>query len=106
LKITAATLQQHERRIYLDVDAGAQTRLLYGDEKLEAPIYDYRTLFQKEPTAKALTLGSESFNDMFTGRLDERPWSERYPALLWAAIIFAVLLLGAVAVRSIKSASA
>jgi hypothetical protein len=106
LKIAGAQPQQYERRIYFDVDADTQIQLLYGDEKLGPPTYDYRKLFQKEAIPGPLELGSETLNAAFTGRPDERPWSERYPALLWAAILGAVLLLGAIAVRSIKSANA
>jgi hypothetical protein len=105
LKITATTLQQYERRIYFDVDAGVRMQLLYGDEKLAAPVYDYRQLFQKEATAKPLSFDAETLNAMFTGRPDQRPWSERHPGILWVAIICAVLVLGGVAVRSLKSAS-
>src|SRR6266404_8094501 len=51
LKITGARLQQYERRIYFDADSGSQPRLYYGDAKLEAPVYDYAKLFQKEANA-------------------------------------------------------
>ena len=104
LKITGAQLQQYERRIYFDSDAGTSLRLYYGDDKLGSPVYDYRNLFQKDPNSSPLQLEPEVLNAAYTGRPDERPWSERYPAVLWAAIIAAVAILGAVAVRSIKSA--
>jgi hypothetical protein len=51
LKITAAHLEQYERRIYFDSDSGANLELYYGDEKLGAPIYDYAKLFQKDASA-------------------------------------------------------
>jgi len=105
LRISGTQLQQYQRRIYFDSEAGVKPQLYYGDEKLQAPVYDYRKLFQKDPNAAQLGLDVERLNDAYTGRPDERPWSERYPAVLWAAIIGAVLLLGAIAVRSIKSAT-
>jgi len=105
LKITRARLQQYERRIYFDSDAGASIALYYGDDKLNAPVYDYAKLFQSDAIAAQLQLGAEQANSAYTGRPDERPWSERHPALLWAAILAAVAILGGIAVRSIKSAA-
>ncbi len=103
LRITSAHLLQIERRIYFDSDAGLQPWIYYGDEKLGRPEYDYAKLFQKEKTAVPIALGPEELNAAYTGRPDSRPWSERHPAILWIAIIAAVLILGAVAVRSLKT---
>ena len=105
LKIADVRLQQYERRIYFETEAGMAVRLYYGDEKLSAPIYDYRNLFQRDANAIPLTLGAEVLNAAYTKRPDERPWSERHPAVLWAAIIAAVLFLGGLAYRSLKSAT-
>jgi len=105
LKITRARLQQYERRIYFDSDAGASLALYYGDDKLNAPVYDYAKLFQSDASAAQLQLGAEQANAVYTGRPDDRRWSERHPALLWAAILAAVAILGGIAMRSIKSAA-
>jgi hypothetical protein len=105
LKITRARLQQYERRIYFDCDPGASLEFFYGDQKLSAPVYDYAKLFQSEVSAGQLQLGAEEANVGYTGRPDDRPWSERHPALLWTAILAAVALLGGIAVRSIKTAA-
>jgi hypothetical protein len=102
LKITGARLQQYERRIYFDAHAGIQPKLYYGDAQLDAPVYDYAKLFQKNTNADQKQLGAEEVNAAFTGRPDDRPWSERHPAVLWLAIIAAVLILGGVALRSMK----
>jgi hypothetical protein len=106
LQITGARLQQYERRVYFDSDPGANLKLYYGDEKLEVPVYDYAKLFQKEVSADQVHLGAEEVNAAFTGRPDDRPWSERHPALLWVAIIAAVLILGGIALRSMKTTAA
>ena len=103
LRITGAHLLQIERRIYFDSDAALQPWIYYGDEKLGRPEYDYAKLFQKEKTAVPVALGAEEANAAYTGRPDRRPWSERHPAILWIAIIAAVLILGGVAVRSLKT---
>ncbi|HKR96568.1 MAG TPA: hypothetical protein VJW55_14430 [Candidatus Angelobacter sp.] len=42
----------------------------------------------------------------YAERPDGRPWTERHPAVLWIAIIAAVAILGALALRSMKSAAA
>jgi len=106
LKINGARLEQHERRVYLDTPGTSRLTLYYGDEKLEEPVYDYAKLFQRHKGAAAARLGPESANAAYTGRPDERPWSDRHPAVLWIAIVAAVAVLGALALRSIKTASA
>jgi hypothetical protein len=104
LKITEGRLQQLERRIYFDAGAQASApTLYYGDEKLGGPEYDYAKLFQKDAKAAGAQLGPETWNTAYTGRPDERPWSEKHPAVLWAAIIAAVVVLGAIAIRSLKA---
>ena len=106
LKISGARLQQHERRVYFDGPASGALALYYGDEKLESPIYDYAKLFQREKNAAPVQVGTEAGNSAYMGRPDDRPWSERHPAVLWIAIVAAVLILGAVALRSMKTVAA
>lgn len=101
LKLGGAHLQQYERRIYFE-SALQLLHVYYGDEKLAAPIYDFAKLFQKDPNAIAVKLDPEVANRDFVGRPDERPWSERHPAVLWAAILVAVLILGTIALRSMR----
>jgi hypothetical protein len=105
LKINGARLEQYEHRIYFDSDSGVQPWIYYGDEKLAAPEYDYAKLFQKDARAEQASLGAEELNSVYTGRPDNRPWSERHPAVLWAAIVAAVLILGGIAMRSLKTAA-
>ncbi len=105
LKINGVKLEQRERRIYFDADANAHLTLYYGDALLDAPVYDYSKLFQRSATADEAQLGPEQTNPDFKGRPDNRPWSEQHPAALWVAILAAVLVLGAVALRSLKSAT-
>jgi hypothetical protein len=105
LKLTTAKLQQLERRIYFDAPASGQLTLYYSDEKLEPPVYDYAKLFLLAQDAAPAQIGGEAANTAYTGRPDERPWTERHPAVLWIAIVAAVLVLGAIALRSMKSAA-
>ena len=106
LKLTSASLQQIERRLYFDSPEQGQITLYYGDEKLERPEYDYAKLFLNSKDASAAQLGIEVSNAAYTGRPDDRPWSERHPAVLWTAIVAAVLLLGALALRSMRAVTA
>jgi hypothetical protein len=106
LKVNSAGLQQIERRLYFDAPEQARLTLYYGDEKLERPEYDYAKLFLNSTDAHAAQLGPETNNAAYTGRPDDRPWSDRHPAILWIAIIAAVLLLGFLALRSMRSVAA
>jgi Protein of unknown function (DUF3999) len=103
LRLSGASLQQLERHLYFDAPAGGQLTLYYGDEKLEQPVYDYAKLFQRDKAAAAAQLGPEASNAEYTGRPDDRPWSERHPVVLWIAILAAVAVLGGVALRSIRT---
>jgi hypothetical protein len=103
LKITGAHLQQWERRIYFDADAEARPWVYYGDEKLGAPEYDYAKLFQKDVHVDQVALDPETNNAAYTPRPDDRPWSDQHPAILWVAILAVVVILGAVALRSLQT---
>jgi hypothetical protein len=105
LKLTSARLQQLERRLYFDAPAAGPLTLYYGDEKLEPPVYDYAKLFVQDKSAAAAQPGTETSNPAYTGRPDDRPWSERHPVVLWIAILAAVVTLGGVALRSIRGAA-
>ncbi len=94
-----------ERRLYFDPNGKFTLRLYYGDAKLESPAYDYAKFFQQSPDAAIAQLGSPEANLQFTGRPDDRPWSERHTGLLWAVMIAAVALLGALALRGMKGSA-
>ena len=40
-----------------------------------------------------------------TGRPDDRPWSERHKAVLWLAMLLAVIVLSALAIRGLEKVS-
>ncbi|HEV7519471.1 MAG TPA: DUF3999 family protein, partial [Candidatus Angelobacter sp.] len=85
LKLKSARLQQLERRLYFETSTSAPLTLYYGDEKLEPPVYDYAKLFLLAKDAAPALPGAEQGNVAYTGRPDERPWTERHPAVLWIA---------------------
>ena len=95
--------QSVERRLYFEPQGKTSLTLYYGDEKLAAPVYDYAKLFHEDPTAAQAQLGNESANATYTPRPDERPWSEKHKAVLWAAMLLAVAVLGSLAFRGLKT---
>jgi hypothetical protein len=48
-------------------------------------------------------LGAGAHNAQYTGRPDDRPWSERHKGILWGAMILAVLALAVVALRGLRA---
>jgi len=97
--------QSLERRVYFEPQGRTKLKLYYGDQKLTAPEYDYAKFFREDPNASPARLSPETSNPEYTGRPDDRPWSERHPAVLWAAMVAAVVLLGWLALRGLRSES-
>ena len=105
LVISAVELLSLERRVYFDVQGKSQLKLYYGDDKLEAPVYDYAKFFKADPAAAKAELGPGAHNEAYAGRPDERPWSERHKAVMWLAMILAVIVLAVLAIRGLRSES-
>jgi hypothetical protein len=102
LGIGAVQLQSFQRRIYFDPGGRTALLLYFGDTKLEAPVYDYAKMFREADDAAPATFGAMMPNPAFAPRPDDRPWSERHPAVLWTAMVAAVLVLAGVAIRGLK----
>ena len=94
-----------ERRLYFDPKGRVALQMYYGDAKLEAPTYDYAKFFQQSADAGIAQLGPPQANPQFSGRPDERPWSERHSIVLWAAMLIAVAVLGGLALKGLKGSS-
>lgn len=103
LPVEQIQLLSFERRVYFDPHGKPGLRLYYGDPKLQAASYDYQKLFEESPDAALAQLGPARANARFTGRPDDRPWSERHAGLLWAAMLIAVVVLASLALRGLKS---
>jgi hypothetical protein len=93
--------QSLERRIYFDPAGKTAINLYYGDEKLPAPEYDYARFFHKEADAAQAVIAAETLNPSYTGRPDERPWSERHKWVLWGAMLLAVVMLALLALKGL-----
>lgn len=101
LPIRSIHLEMRERRLCFDA-AGSSYTLMYGDAALQPPQYDYRRLFREFPKASLGFLTEERQNPDFVARVDETPYTERHPELLWVALIAAVASLGIVAHRTTR----
>ncbi len=103
LQLTSVRPLALERRIYFDPAGSSSLRLYYGDAKLQAPTYDYAKFFQEDTSAAPAQLGPGMHNAEYAGRPDERPWSERHSAILWAAMFIAVAVLAWLAIRGLTA---
>jgi len=92
-----------ERRLYFDPQGKTSLKLYYGDEKLSSPVYDYARFFHLEVAPAEAKLAPGAHNPQYTGRPDDRPWSDRHMGILWAAMILAVIALAALAIRGLRS---
>jgi len=103
LAISSVQPQAFERRIYFEAGGASALRLYFGDEKLQTPVYDYAKVFHEDAAAARATLGGSVSNPTYTPRADDRPWSERHPAMLWTAMLLAVVVLAALAIRGLAA---
>jgi hypothetical protein len=92
-----------ERRVYFDSQGKTSLKLYYGDEKLSAPVYDYARFFHLETSATEAQLAAGAHNPQYTGRPDDRPWSDRHMSVLWGVMILAVIALALLAIRGLRS---
>lgn len=92
-----------ERRVYFDPAGKAALKLYYGDDKLSAPVYDYARFFHVDAAADQAQLGPVAHNPQYTGRPDERPFSDRHPGILWTVMIVVVLALMLLALRGLRT---
>jgi hypothetical protein len=106
LAISGVQLLSAERRVYFDPQGRSLLRLYYGDGKLGSPVYDYARFFKADPTAIQAELGPGAHNQAYSARPDDRPWSERHKAVLWMAMLLAVMVLAALAIRGLRAEGA
>jgi hypothetical protein len=100
LQMTIRTAYR-ERRLYFTPQHAGTLRLYFGDADLERPTYDYAHTQAPVANAKLANIGAVMSNPAYVSRPDQRPWTERHPAVLWIALGIAVLGLGAVALKSL-----
>jgi hypothetical protein len=102
LHVESVGLQMVERDLCFEADGNGHYTLYYGDRALAAPRYDYATLFALQADAASVVAGRETANAAYQPRPDERAFTERHPALLWVALVLVIVLLGGIALLSLK----
>jgi hypothetical protein len=77
--------------------------VLYGNSKATAPEYDFATLTTREQRDAAIvvTAGAESRNAAYQS---PEPWTERHAWVMWVALLAAVVVIGGLAIRSMRVA--
>ena len=93
------------RRIVFRQEPGRTYRLIYGYDKARATAYELARLVAPAEisTAVAGSLGEEAPMPGHPRPLPPPPWTERHPALLWTSLGIAVLILGWLAIRSMRA---
>jgi hypothetical protein len=102
LNVQSVQLQMLQRSLCFDAEANGSYLLAYGDAALSQPSYDYAAIFAPQANAAQVSAGPEQPNPAYQPRPDDRPFTERHPALLWVALAAVIALLGAIALRSAK----
>ena len=106
LEVRGARVVVPRERVLFEAQPERVYWLSYGDEKASAPSFDLqRTMSDPEAwaaQAKAGRLGQPQ--RISGGPAPTRPWTERYPALLWTGLVVVALLLGAVTWRALREA--
>ena len=106
LPVQSVRLQMLQRNLCFEAAGTGQYTLYYGDPALTAARYDYATLFTPQKDAAQATAGPEQRNPEYQPRPDQRPLTERYPALLWGALVVVIAVLAGIAFRSAKRTGA
>ena len=101
LALHAVRLEMRERKLCFDAP-GQPVTMYYGDEKVAAPVYDYSRLFVTTDAARTGNLDAERANPQYEAREEHRSITEKYPQILWVALLLVVGALGFVAFRSAK----
>jgi hypothetical protein len=102
LPIAAVRLEMRQRKLCFSAPTTEPVTLLYGDAGLAAPQYDYARLFSANAHTSAAQLGPEQLNPRYRLRPDTRPLTERYPDLLWIALLAVICILAVIALHSAR----
>jgi Protein of unknown function (DUF3999) len=92
------------RHIVFEQQPGKSYSLIYGQERAQFAQYDLgrRVNGTQERAAIPGKLGPEEVN---TGWVDPRPWTETHEIFLWGVLVIAVLVIGFTAIQSMRRAA-
>ncbi|HEY1985784.1 MAG TPA: DUF3999 family protein [Terracidiphilus sp.] len=102
INFSAVRLEMLQRELCFEASPASSYTLFYGDDALRVPRYDYAAWSSPQPAAPTAVLAPGQLNASWQPRPDQRPFTEKHPALLWLALVLVVLLLGVIALRSAK----
>jgi len=100
LPLAAVNLEMRQRKLCWQASGASSPVLYYGDKTLSAPVYDYARIFPVSGRQAEATIRAEEVNALFHQTHAKRPLTDRYPQLLWLALIGVVGTLGLIALRS------
>ncbi|MGH9665888.1 MAG: DUF3999 family protein [Bryobacteraceae bacterium] len=101
-------VEADERRVTFESAGGGAWWLYYGNPEAKAPEYDLAAVLPHDKTISAILLnaGDAQTNPDYRPPAPlERPWTERHPALLYATLALAIVLLGAATIRFLRGVS-
>ena len=96
-----AELYATPRHVVMLQAPGQQYRLIYGNARATAPQYDLARTISSGAAGKPVsaTTGDETEN---SGYANPAPWTEQHQSVLWGALGLAILVLGALAIRTMR----
>ncbi len=100
--IARALFETIERRVKFLPAAAGQYALYYGNADATAPSYDLGAILARRAQTAGIMLaaGAEQRNPAYRPpRVPQKPWSDRYPAVLYTVLGAAILAMGYVSVR-------
>ena len=104
LKLAAVRLEMRQRKLCFGVPAEAASQaalqLVYGAPGTPLPVYDIGRFFNPASATRVARLGPEARNLHYKPRVIERPFNERYPELLWIALLSTISLLGSLRIAA------
>jgi hypothetical protein len=107
LAIREVSVRVPVERVAFEAQAGHSYRLAYGSPLLATPSFDLaRTVEDPVAWTDAAATGSLGPERRTTPAATKAPpWTERHPALLWAALVAVVVALGGLTLRALRSPS-
>ena len=95
------TLQANPYQLVFRQEPGQNYRLLYGHSRAESAQYDLQRTITRSEFGRAVPgqIGEEKVNASYAS---PEPWTEQNPGILWGALFVALLVLGFLAVRSLR----
>jgi hypothetical protein len=106
LRVGRVTVFVPVERLVFDAAPGRQYTLRYGDPRAEAPRYDLERT-AGDPAlyaARAASATLQAPREVAVTEVEDRPWTERHPALLWAGLLLVVAAMGGVTWRALRTA--